>query len=244
MVNSTQKNNLTHKIMQNNLFETISQGQKEMEDKIYALAKEKGLSSEQIQPIPDGVGNIKAYCESSPRIMWILKEPYDDVADGKPSGGEWNLYDQFDNANTWKIQTWQVIAYILYGVRNHVHWDDMPWVRNEKTMVDDLRSLALINLSKMPAYTSSPSDMTPQYETWRPILLEQLELYKPDITCFGGTFRYFKDDLGLADAKPVDGSFVYKKGNQLLLDLYHPQQTQIRREDYVNSVIDAIGKWD
>lgn len=60
--------------MPNTLFKNITDGQRNIENKIYTLAKNKGLSSEEIEPIPDGVGDIKAYCESSPRIMWILKE--------------------------------------------------------------------------------------------------------------------------------------------------------------------------
>ncbi len=229
--------------MPNTLFKNITDGQRNIENKIYTLAKNKGLSSEEIEPIPDGVGDIKAYCESSPRIMWILKEAYDNYVEGKPAGGEWNLYDEFDNENVWTIPTWQVIAYIVYGVRNEKHWTDMPWVSENTSMVKDLKSVAILNMSKMPAYSSSPTDMTPQYEIWRSILFEQIELYKPNIICFGGTFKYFKKDLGLSDTETIDGARVYKRESQLLLDLYHPQQRTISREDYVDNVIDCIEKW-
>ncbi|WP_223927202.1 hypothetical protein [Prevotella lacticifex] len=154
------------------MFKNITDGQRNIENKIYTLAKNKGLSSEEIEPIPDGVGDIKAYCESSPRIMWILKEAYDNYVEDKPAGGEWNLYDEFDNENVWTIPTWQVIAYIVYGVRNEKHWTDMPWVSENTSMVKDLKSVAILNMSKMPAYSSSPTDMTPQYEIWRSILFE------------------------------------------------------------------------
>ncbi|GJG68616.1 hypothetical protein PRLR6025_20850 [Prevotella lacticifex] len=75
------------------------------------------------------------------------------------------------------------------------------------------------------------------------MLFEQIELYKPNIICFGGTFKYFKKDLGLSDSEPIDGARVYKRKSQLLLDLYHPQQRTISRGDYVDNVIDCIAKW-
>ena len=37
-----------------------------------------GISTDDLWPLPDGVFNIEGYCQSSPRIMWILKQPYDD----------------------------------------------------------------------------------------------------------------------------------------------------------------------
>jgi hypothetical protein len=42
-------------------------------------------------PIHDGVADLEGYLASSPRIMWILKEPYDDFNEnGEPVGGGWS----------------------------------------------------------------------------------------------------------------------------------------------------------
>ena len=58
--------------------EDIRKGQEKIKEEIYARAKMLGISTDDLWPLPDGVFNIEGYCQSSPRIMWILKQPYDD----------------------------------------------------------------------------------------------------------------------------------------------------------------------
>ena len=41
-------------------------------------------------PITDGVVNIECYLASSPRVLWILKEPWEDLKEGEKGGG-WSL---------------------------------------------------------------------------------------------------------------------------------------------------------
>lgn len=56
----------------------IRSGQELIKSKIFELAKKLELSNDDLEPLPDGVADIEGYCKSSPRIMWILKQPYDD----------------------------------------------------------------------------------------------------------------------------------------------------------------------
>ena len=58
----------------------LTKRQTEMHDKIFNHAKENNLIKQKplLMPIYDGVADIKAYISSNPKIMWILKEPYDD----------------------------------------------------------------------------------------------------------------------------------------------------------------------
>ena len=58
--------------------EDIRKGQEKIKEEIYARAKVLGISTDDLWPLPDGVFNIEGYCQSSPRIRWILKQPYDD----------------------------------------------------------------------------------------------------------------------------------------------------------------------
>ena len=58
--------------------EDIRKGQEKIKEEIYARAKVLGISTDDLWPLPDGVFNIEGYCQSSPRIMWILKQTYDD----------------------------------------------------------------------------------------------------------------------------------------------------------------------
>ena len=65
----------------------IRSGQELIKSKIFERSKKLELSNDDLEPLPDGVSNIEGYCKSSPRIMWILKQPYDDMNEGKPLGG-------------------------------------------------------------------------------------------------------------------------------------------------------------
>lgn len=69
----------------------IRSGQELIKSKIFERAKKLELSNDGLEPLPDGVADIEGYCKSSPRIMWILKQPYDDMKDGKPFGGGWRF---------------------------------------------------------------------------------------------------------------------------------------------------------
>ena len=67
----------------------LSELQKEMHAKILQHAQDNHLTKQKplLMPIYDGVADLKAYLASTPKIMWILKEPYDDfTANGKARG--------------------------------------------------------------------------------------------------------------------------------------------------------------
>ncbi len=60
--------------------------------KIQAHAKELGYDPAKVEPIYDGVVDAEAYLATQPKVMWILKEPYDDLdAEGMPAGGGWTM---------------------------------------------------------------------------------------------------------------------------------------------------------
>ena len=102
----------------------IRSGQELIKSKIFERAKKLELSNDGLEPLPDGVADIEGYCKSSPRIMWILKQPYDDMKDGKPFGGGWEVYGAFNNDDAFKNTTWQPIIYSLFGIRNHKLYGD------------------------------------------------------------------------------------------------------------------------
>ena len=225
--------------------ERLKAAQEGLHREIYALAKSAGLSNDEVEPIVDGVYDIAAYL-SSTKVMWILKEPYDDFKDGKPYGGGWELYGAFDNSDAWANRTWQPIVYSMYGLFNNLHWQDMDYIRDKPEMVNILKRLAYINISKMPAHKHTDDAMLwGYYGIWEPVLLKQIDTYAPDIIIFGNTFRFFKNDLVGCETQPdkiFDGySFcTYHKNDMLLIDAYHPNQKRISRETYVNTIIDII----
>ena len=59
---------------------------------IQTRAIELGYDPAKVEPIYDGVVDAEAYLATQPKVMWILKEPYDDLdAEGMPAGGGWTM---------------------------------------------------------------------------------------------------------------------------------------------------------
>lgn len=235
--------------------EDIRKGQEKIKEEIYARAKELGISTDDLWPLPDGVFNIEGYCQSSPRIMWILKQPYDDMKEGKPYGGGWEVYGAFNNDDAFKNTTWQPIIYSLFGIRNYKLYgdSDVPYIRDDKSMVDLLKDIAYINVDKMPGYRStSDEELSQAYEQWKDIVEEQIRLYDPQVICFANTMWLFKKDWGIDENTEHEevplgndkSMFVYNKDGRLCLDTYHPAQRVVKREDYVDSIIKVVNKFN
>ena len=130
-------------------------------------------------PIYDGVADIKAYISSNPKIMWILKEPYDDfTSTGKARGGDWYFTEHFKNTNVWKDQDmWKLMIQINYAIRNNLKWKELDYIENNSEMAEELKKTAYINISKMPANTISPNDhIRTCYTIWKKILFEQIDI--------------------------------------------------------------------
>jgi hypothetical protein len=236
--------------------------QNELNKSIAQFAQEKSLSNESVEPIYDGVADAEQYLSSKRKIMWIMKEPYDELdANNNPRGGGWSIpadcltgfgEDKKDpKPDACTSKTYQPIIYAMYGYFNNVKWDDMSWIKDDKDMVRILQKIAIINVSKMPGATISNNDQIwKYYQLWKDYLYAQIDLYVPDVLVFANTFNHFKHDLGLDGDKyrPEYGEAylldAYVKDNRLYLDAYHPNQRFMKREKYVNSIINAIQAFD
>jgi hypothetical protein len=237
--------------------EELKKGQQLINEKIKRLAKKMGLSNDGTEPIYDGVADIEKYLSCSKKIMWILKEPYEGCDNNEKPIGGWSIVEDCFSGNgedgkspkydAWANRSWQPIIYSMYGYFNGLTWNTMSRIRDDKSMADILQQIAYINISKMPNKTSSkPNQIREFYKQWKPILFEQIDLYNPDVVIFGSSFQYFQNDLGISDNDLVTKSQVegvldpYKKDSRLWLDVYHPNQKQVKRELYVDAIINAI----
>lgn len=230
--------------------EELLSSQIQLVNEIYTHAREMGLSNDDIEPITDGVHSIDGYLNSPTKIMWILKEPVDDVINGKPAGGGWSITDHCFGVkdNVWSQPTWQPIIYITYGYLHGLMWKDMNWIRDDKDMANVLENIAYLNVSKMPGYSKSDwKKINEGYSIWKTILEKQIKLYEPQVIIFGGTFSHFKNDYearGLKSIDTVQGVIdVYKIDDKILIDAYHPLQTQFDRGTYVDSIILMLKKY-
>lgn len=200
--------------------------------------------------ISDGVYDWEKYWNSPIRFMVVMKEAWDELDDcGNPCGGGWHICkDCFGKADAWRGASWQPLIYIVYALLNGLRYENMDYIRDDKSMAEVLKQIAYINTNKMPALKQSKdADLRQAYDIWRPILMEQINTYAPQAILFANTFKFYKADLIGGDTLPIytspNGSLnVYRNNDDgpLLLDAYHPNNRTCTRETYVNDILEAI----
>ncbi|AWM32108.1 hypothetical protein DDQ68_04435 [Hymenobacter nivis] len=203
--------------------------------------------------IYDGAVNAGRYLQSSIKMAWLLKEPYDE-ANGK--GGGWTftgLFDRDDLYNsTFKMPhkvTWHPIIYATFGIINgFTRWDDMPFIRHQPLMCDVVRSIAIVNAQKLPALGMTRtqfSHIADSYNKHKDLLHEQINLLSPDIFVFANTFWLYQRALGLEGVEPQRKASIayYMKDGKLYIDAYHPAQTKVKRQVYVDDIVEAAEEW-
>ena len=235
--------------MESKQIKTMIVAQETLRNEIDELAAAKGLWTDDVGPIRDGVADIEAYIQSSPKVMWVLKEPYDDFKeDGSPYGGDYTLMEDLKKNRNAQLGTMPLtdrrVIYATYGIFAGYEYDDMGWYYEPETY-KYLFQIAYINLSKMPGGKKS-GDMTTKFQTWRDIVLKQINLYNPNVIIFGGTFQYLKDDLGIDNTYKVHTEEDWKlnidnQNNTLFVDTYHPGIPGWDRM-YINKIAKNIRK--
>ena len=210
-----------------------------------------------ISPITDGIIDIKKYLKAKYKILWILKEPYDDFdKDGEPFGGDWDLKEMvrskktiYDFGDTHR--TFRPMTLVSWGILNDFcMWDDMSDVQNDPEMLEALKSTAYINVKKTPGYKKSYYPViAAAYQQNKEILLKQIIDYEPEIIIGGYTLGHFINDLGFSRENMKNhGSLNYIiKDNKIYIDAYHPAQrpgsTGVSEQDYCDDIINVAKIW-
>ena len=223
----------------------LEKAQGEITDAIYDRAKELGFDK---YPITDGVCDFEGYLKSQPKIMWILKEPNGQRPNGKLEDGGWSIVEESfrdDIEGTAKQPTWQVIIYVMYGYQNGLMYDDMESIQENIDMAKVIQRIAYLNVSKMPGYNKSEKNNIEHcYSQWKPILDRQIETYNPDVIIFGYTFEHFRNYFEENGLEKIDNILdwidVYKSGNRILYDAYHPSR---KGREYINTLIEALNNY-
>jgi hypothetical protein len=204
--------------------------------------------------ISDGIINYEDYYSAKFKIMWILKEPYDEVDENEnASGGGWHLREVINKRKTFQEYengkgTFKPMIYATWGIFNDFClWDNMNDVENDPSMLTVLKNIAYINVKKLPGRkTSNNSEIANAYRLYNRILLKQIWSYNPDIIIGGYTLKLFLNDLGLKREEMVkNGSLDYIiKDNKVFIDAYHPAQrkgnTGVSQEQYCDDIINTV----
>lgn len=230
----------------------LEQKSNELDDQV---RKSIRSDNDQIKAIPDGIIDFEKYLNTKFRILWILKEPYDELDGGNnPTGGGWHYREPFIERSSFSEfsggrHTFPPMMYAIHGILNDFcKRSDMKEVDDDPSMYNELKSVAIININKLPSRTkSNESEIAEAYRLHRTILLNQIELYDPQIIIGGYTLQYFFDDLGIRkeEMKRICGSTdYYIKDSRIFVHAYHPAQTMVTQEQYCNDIIEAVRIWN
>ncbi len=213
-----------------------------------AVAQEYQDTSGGSEPIYDGVVNPELYVASAPRILWVLKEPYDNGESyGDSRDGGWSLTDDCMNKKTDETsrgRAFQPICYVNYGIWSGVHdWDEMPWLRNSDEIRSGLKKIAFINISKLPGLKYTPwNRIVEAYQRHRGIILDQIKTYAPNIIfACDPQANLIREDWGIPFTQWTwfgSAACVQISTEQRLVWVSHPSSRK-KRADYVNDAINA-----
>lgn len=225
--------------------EQIASRQKAIEDKIY----QRHLTND-CQPVFDGVSNPIEYLNASSKILWILKEPYDDFENGKPKGGGFRMLNVMnDMRHKGKFSlTFRRIAQVSFGILNNAPTWNHICAQNISTLSEVFDKIAYINVKKTIGGKVSPDPVVRKaYQSDRDILMEQLTIINPDIIIFGGTYKagIFDDFVFQTNKKGfiqnIRGAYFYQDGRIYIASL-HPA-ARISSHTYCWDIINAVQNW-
>jgi len=220
--------------------------------------------------VSDGVISFDDYTnkKTNYKILWILREPYEfDKVDknrnktkDKKIGG-WSLANALNKRESWKqtvkskggMQTYRKLIQTTYAILNI---DGINGFKKNsyKANFDYLKKIACINIKKMPGKSKSNDKVISKHFTLNEeILNQQIELCSPDITIYGGTFKYFKKSLLKKEPSIIEllnhNDSRYTKGAYYVIDgklhihTYHPS-CFMKDENYCNNILNAVKEWE
>lgn len=195
------------------------------------------------RPILDGVVCPEEYLAANPKILWVLKEPWDEE-DRK--GGGWSLtkdilLPRFSEQG--RNRTFAPIAYVGHGISSGETWANMPDIRDHPGMLRQLLKIAFINVSKLPGLKqSSNSEIWRAYRKWGDIIHRQIDSYQPDLIfgcnphlpAIAAHFGVTKEDW-----KNLGHVWFAKTPPRTFFTVWHPSQRR-SRERWVDDILAAV----
>lgn len=228
--------------------ETLLALEREVSAELYeqaAAERKQGLHKN--WPITDGVVDEVRYLACSPKMLWLLKEPWEEGIE-ETGGGDWSLTKtlipkKVKERSIGDKGSYARMAWVTYAVLNgYPRWQQLPRISKDPTVGESLLNIAYINLSKYPGQKVSYRPFLRQcYKRNRAMLLRQITTIAPDIIIGGGTLWLLLEDFGLqrADFTPAGSVQVCYKSGRLYVDAYHPSQRG-GSDWYVENIAAAI----
>lgn len=195
--------------------------------------------------IGDGIINLDRYLAAKYKILWIMKEAYDE------DGGGWcysEVLSEHEKIKGWinggSKPTWHPIIYVSHSILNGFPlWCEMPYISDSESMCDVLLEIAVINAKKQTGTSQSDNnEILEFYEKDKDLIIRQIEAVNPDIVIgVDPVLRKIYEDLKVPVENGVrrDGrSCEYiKTPERLYITVYHPAQRMFTREKYVDDIV-------
>lgn len=218
----------------------ILAGEEEIERAFSTLHVELG---ETHALVTDGVIDAERYANSPLRMLWILREPWEDLAPGEAGGG-WSVTKQvFSRPITSNRGAIPVMAYIAYSVSNgFLRFEEMDYATKNPAIAEALKGVASINIKKTPGKTSSYlPEISAHYIRNRALLNRQVSLLAPRVVIGGGTLRHFYTDFDLSDSSfnQERSAWFCQQGGVLYIHANHPAQRRAKAR-YIDDIVSII----
>jgi len=192
----------------------------------------------------DGPFDIKKYYESKTKILWLLKEPYDSRPESKKKEESFRSIFNWKKTHLIEIKsnkTWIPILYVSHGILNNITGGELL-SKKPAEIVDTFSNIAIINVSKIPAKTTTKwNDLVKSYKKNETLLKKQIEILNPDILIFGNTFDLYKNIFKTKTEikeKTKTRKVLHNSKEIKLINTHHPAVIMGYKK-YVNQVIES-----
>jgi hypothetical protein len=196
------------------------------------------------RPIFDGIVDRNRFNLERVKLLWVLKEPWEKLGENVQGGG-WSVTQDLLLKGDLKNNrgTYPPMAYVSYAVKNDfIPCGSIPKMTHNQNVRDALRTISYINIKKFPGRTRAHYKTINEYfHRYKDFLFAQIRDINPDVIICGGTGHYFANTYGLTP-KPVveNGPDCCKFDGRLWVFAYHPSQTTIGKQLYVDGITNTI----
>ena len=187
--------------------------------------------------VRDGGVSEKAFLESDPRLVFVLKEVND------IGGGGWDLREFVSKGG--RRQTWNNIARWVHGIRNIdalPDWDFYADITDE-FRVQVLRTICALNLKKSPGtHTTDRASFEVAVKEDAEMIKRQCALYDADLTICGGTGDWFRWVMGHVAPWRMTRRGIWwyeREPEKYVISFSHPE-ARVQDSILVYSLLDAV----
>ncbi len=201
----------------------------------------------------DGVAFPEFYLESNRRVMWVLKNSYDDSdEDGNPVSDGQDIRDWFCDEALELAAHKQI--FVKMALASYCIQTDIPYseelLSDKAKIMQALKAIALVDLSKLPGgKTISDKELKKEFSYFQNIVSAQIDLYKPDVVIFGNTLHLCHqlfpglnysepDEVYESDGNCLVRSFSDFLNNCTYIEAYHPSYP-LSYEDFAGTIVNA-----